>query len=245
VPAVLVHGVPETDAVWDSLRPRLSRGDVATLRLPGFGVARPDGFGATKEDYVEWLAAELATFDEPVDLVGHDWGGGLVVRLVSLHPELVRSWVTDAAALGSADFQWHDFAKIWQTPGEGEDFFAGQLAATQEERAGVYELFGVGHDESMIMATWPDQTMVDCILSLYRSAVDVGTEWSPDFHDIAPPGCVLICSDDAFLDESSARAAAQRAGAQVIELSGIGHWWMLQDPQAGATALEQFWATLG
>ena len=241
---VLVHGVPEHPAVWDPLRAQLSRRDVVALQLPGFGVPRPDGFGATKEDYVAWLADELGALDQPVDLVGHDWGGGLVVRLVSLHPELVRSWVTDAAALGSDDFEWHEVAKIWQTPGDGEDLFAGQLAATLEERSAVYEIFGVGHDQSLVMGSWLDQTMVDCILALYRSAIDVGHEWSPDFHDIAPPGCALIPSDDAFLDESSARAAAQNAGAGVIELEGLGHWWMLQDPVAGAAALERFWATL-
>ena len=241
---VLVHGVPERPALWDPLRAQLGRDDVIALQLPGFGVARPDGFGATKEEYVTWLAGELAAIDQPIDLVGHDWGGGLVVRLVSLHPELVRSWVTDAAALGSDDFEWHEFAKIWQTSGEGEDFFAGQLAATPEERGAVYEMFGVGHDQARIMGTWLDQTMVDCILALYRSAVDVGHEWSPEFRDIAPPGCVLIASDDAFLDESSARAAAQHAGAGLTELQGLGHWWMLQDPAAGAAALERFWATL-
>ena len=65
----------------------------------------------------------------PVDLVGHDWGGGFVVRVVSTRPDLVRSWVTDAAGIGDVNFEWHDFAKIWQTPGEGEQFFEQQLAA--------------------------------------------------------------------------------------------------------------------
>jgi hypothetical protein len=27
-------------------------------------------------------------------------------------------------------------------------------------------------------------------------------------------------------------------------LEGLGHWWMLQDPAAGAAALNAFWATL-
>jgi len=31
----------------------------------------------------------------------------------------VRSWVSDAASIGREDFEWHDFAKIWQTPGRG------------------------------------------------------------------------------------------------------------------------------
>jgi len=33
------------------------------------------------------------------------------------------------------------------------------------------------------------------------------------------------------------RLAAERAGAQVTVLDGLGHWWMLEDPQRGAAAV--------
>ena len=42
MPVVLVHGVPETPAVWDPLRSKLSRDDVVALQLPGFGCPRPE-----------------------------------------------------------------------------------------------------------------------------------------------------------------------------------------------------------
>ena len=145
MPAVLVHGVPETPAVWDHLRSELKRDDIVTPQLPGFGCPRPPGFGATKEEYVAWLVAELEALAAtgPVDLVGHDWGGGFVVRVVSTRPDLVRSWVTDAAGIGDVNFEWHDVAKIWQTPGEGEQFFEQQSAATPKERGAVFEMFGI------------------------------------------------------------------------------------------------------
>src|SRR5688500_1050200 len=128
MPVVLVHGVPETPAIWNDLRKHLQRDDVVALQLPGFGCPAPDGWTATKEEYVAWLARELEAIDEPVDLLGHDWGGGFTVRLVSTRPDLVRSWVTDAAGIGHPGFEWHAFAKIWQTPGEGEKFMDDQLA---------------------------------------------------------------------------------------------------------------------
>jgi len=243
---VLVHGVPETSAVWEPLRAELDRADVIALDLPGFGRARPPGFGATKEEYVAWIVGELETIaaDGPIDLVGHDWGGGFVVRVVSLRPDLVRSWVTDAAAVGNPDFEWHEFAKIWQTPGDGEQFFEQQLSVTVEERAAPLEMFGVPHDRAVAMAGWADAAMAESILSLYRSAVDVGRQWGPAFRDIPKPGLVLIPSEDPFLSAEGARAAAVAAGAPVTELDGIGHWWMLQDPGRGARALEAFWSTL-
>jgi len=30
--------------------------------------------------------------------------------------------VSDAAGIGDVEFRWHEFAKIWQTPGAGEQF---------------------------------------------------------------------------------------------------------------------------
>jgi pimeloyl-ACP methyl ester carboxylesterase len=243
---VLVHGVPETPEVWGPLRTVLGRSDIEALQLPGFGAAAPEGFGATKEEYVAWLVGELERIGRsgPVDLVGHDWGGGFVVRVVSTRPELVRSWVTDAGAIGDPDFEWHDFAKIWQTPGEGEEFFAQQLATPVEDQGAIFEAFGVPADRARMLAGWADEEMARCILTLYRSAVDVGKQWGPDFRDIPAPGLALLPTEDPFLSADGSRLAAKRAGVDVVELPGLGHWWMLQDPDRGAAALTDFWATL-
>jgi len=56
---VLVHGNPETDVVWEPLIGALGRDDIVTLSPPGFGAPLPEGFGATYDEYVSWLAAEL------------------------------------------------------------------------------------------------------------------------------------------------------------------------------------------
>jgi pimeloyl-ACP methyl ester carboxylesterase len=230
MPAVLVHGVPETPEIWDDLRTHLQRPDVVALQLPGFGCARPEGFGATKEEYVDWLVGELDALEQPVDLVGHDWGGGFTVRLVSTRPDLVRSWVTDAAGIGDVEFEWHQFARIWQTPGEGEAFWDEVLAQAPEERP--------------VMKA-ADRTMAGCILDLYRSAVDVGKEWSGDFRAIPKPGMVLVPTADPFLSPEGARRAGELAGARIEELDGVGHWWMTEAPEASAAALERFWAEIG
>src|SRR6516164_8896191 len=185
--AVFVHGVPETPAVWHGLLAALDRPDTVTLSLPGFDTARPAAFGATMDEYAAWLAAQLERLGDPVDLVGHDWGGGFVVRVVSTRPELVRSWVTDAAGVGDAGFEWHDLAKIWQTPQAGEDFWDQQLAAPAEQRAGVFQMFGVPEQPARDLASHINPTMAECILDLYRSAVDVAQQWGPDFAAIPAP----------------------------------------------------------
>ena len=60
MPIVLIHGVPDTAAMWDPLVAALvARGvaeaDVVRLALPGFAAPVPDGFGCTKEEYAEWI----------------------------------------------------------------------------------------------------------------------------------------------------------------------------------------------
>jgi pimeloyl-ACP methyl ester carboxylesterase len=164
--------------------------------------------------------------------------------VVSTRPDLVRSWVTDAGAIGNPGFEWHDFAKIWQTPDEGEAFFAQQLATPPDESGAVFEAFGVPADRARMLAGWADEEMAACILTLYRSAVDVGREWGPDFCDIAAPGLALLPTEDPFLSADGSRVAAGRAGVDVVELAGLGHWWMLQDPARGAEVLTDFWANL-
>lgn len=76
MPVVLIHGNPQTAAVWELLLAELSWNDVFPLSPPDWGASTPDGWGATVEEYRLWLAGELESIGEPVDLVGHDWGGG-------------------------------------------------------------------------------------------------------------------------------------------------------------------------
>jgi hypothetical protein len=85
--------------------------------------------------------------------------------------------------------------------------------------------------------------MADCILDLYRSAVDVGKQWGPDFAAVqARTGG--HSRRGPFLSAASAARAAERAGAGTVALDGPGHWWMLQDPARAAAVLREFWATV-
>jgi pimeloyl-ACP methyl ester carboxylesterase len=245
MPAVLVHGVPETRHVWDPVRPLLRRADILTPDLPGFSTPRPLAFGATKDEYVQWLVDELEAVGEPVDLVGHDWGGGFVLRLVSIRPDLVRTWVLDAGALADPSFVWHPMAQTWQTKGDGEGMWDAMFALPIEERAMALAAGGVPAQYAASMVARIDETMAGCILDLYRSATKVHEEWGPEFASIAKPGLVVVPHGDLFLDADGARRSAAKAGAGVAELDGLGHWWMLEDPERAAELLTDHWSSAG
>lgn len=244
---VLVHGNPETADIWSPLLAELGRSDVTALSPPGFGAPVPAGFEATSDGYAAWLFAELEKRDAPVDLVGHDWGGGHVVRVALERPELIRSWVTDIAGGFAPDYQWHDMAQVWQTPGAGEEAVAGIAAMPLDDRAALFESLGMTGSVARSVASAITPVMGECILKLYRSAAQ------PFMSDLgqrldaaaARPGLVIIATEDHYTGgEERARWAAAKAGAKVAVLEGLGHWWMLQGPAAGAAALQEFWSSL-
>lgn len=241
--AVFVHGVPETPEVWDPLVAALGRDDVALLRMPGFGCAVPDGFEPTMHAYADWLAGELAAHDE-VDLVTHDWGAILALRVLADRPANVRSWVTDMGDLGE-DFRWHDMARSWQTPGEGEAVIESMVGASVDERAALLTAVGVPEEHAPAMASRFDAAMGHAILVLYRSAVDVGTEWGPGIDRIEGPGLVIESGQDPFRSPGRARRLAERTGAELVTLADAGHFWMLDSTDAAAGAISAFWSGLG
>jgi pimeloyl-ACP methyl ester carboxylesterase len=245
--AVFVHGNPETAAIWGPLFAALDRDDVVALSPPGFGAPVPDGFGGTADEYAGWLEGELEALGAPVDLVGHDWGGGHVVRVAIRRPDLLRSWCTDIAGCFAPDYVWHDAAQLWQTPGAGEAFVENTVATPAADRAGLYESLGMTPEVALSVAEAFDETMGRCILTLYRSAAQPAmATWGEELPAAAArPGLVVVPTEDTYTGgEERARASAARAGAQVEVLDGLGHWWMLQDPQRGAAALARFWGGL-
>jgi pimeloyl-ACP methyl ester carboxylesterase len=239
---VLVHGVPETPALWDGLRAHLRQESVA-LRLPGFGAARPETM-KDKEAYAAWLAAELRAIGEPVDLVGHDWGGHLAMRIVSAYPEVaVRSWVSDVAYGWHPDYEWHDVAKLWQKSPEGEESLAGLRAGQPGTFGQLLAARGMSEEAGRDVDAAHDEGMSAAILALYRSA-------QPNFHadwgaavagPVAAPGLVLVPTADAMDGGTQNDEIARSWGARVVRLEGLSHYWMVQDPERAAGILDDFY----
>lgn len=245
-PAVFVHGNPETPAVWDPLAGALQR-DVVRLAPPGFGAPLPPGFGATMPEYRDWLVGELERIGEPVDLVGHDWGGAHVLNVAMARPDLLRSWASDAVGIFDEEYVWHDLAQVWQQPGVGEESIRQMLGGRPAGKAARLVSFGFPPGVAEQVAAGQDEDMGRAALALYRSAAQPAMAESGRSLEAAAgrPGLALLPSEDSFVGtDAQRRRAAARAGARVEVLDGLGHWWMVEDPRRAAAVLERFWALL-
>lgn len=238
--AILIHGVPDTFRVWDAVIQRLSRKDVVALALPGFDSSLPSGFKATKEEYVAWVIEQLERESEPVDLVGHDWGCLLTAHVASLRPDLVRTWAGGGGPINK-DYVWHLLAKIFQTPNAGEKFLA---ELDPEQFSHQLEGLGVPSAYAIEAAHHMDDPMKECILRLYRSAVDVGAEWQPHLKKISCPALVVWgLKDDACPVAFADLLAADLDASRVLKLD-TGHWFQLEKPADVAKALDEHWAAV-
>ena len=248
--AILVHGNPETPAIWNELTSALHT-EVLTPGLPGFGCARPSPWAASMDDYADWLVEQIEAehaVSGPVDLVGHDWGGILVPRAATLRPDLVRSWVSDALGALHERHHWHDLAQIWRTEGAGEEFFERQREHSVAEVASAYEGSGMPASVASTLAEAVDEEFARCVLALYRSAGNPELRaWGEAAEEATlPPGMLLHATADPFSGKGVvAGEMAQRLGASTGTLEGQGHWWMLGAPSAAAELLQDFWRSAG
>jgi pimeloyl-ACP methyl ester carboxylesterase len=238
MPVVFVHGVPDTQRVWRALIGRMRRDDVVTLSLPGFGCEVPSGFDCSKEAYCDWLLREMDNAGGPVDLVAHDWGALLALRVASLEPTLIRTWAVGGAPL-DPEYEWHKVAKLWQTPEVGEQVME---TITPETLAPSLVAAGVPAEAAAEAARHVDATMKASILALYRSGVRVGAEWEHGLARVGARGVVLWGADDPYAAPVFGRRLASRTGARFVTYAECGHWWQLQRPGEVAKELEALWA---
>jgi pimeloyl-ACP methyl ester carboxylesterase len=162
-------------------------------------------------------------------------------------PDLTRSWASDGLGLFDPDYVWHDLARAWQAPEIGEQAVAQMIGTPVEDLAKRYQSLGMTHAIAEKVAAAANTEMGKAILALYRSAAQ------PVMRELglglplaaAKPGLAMIPTNDPYCGgETLARRSADRAGAAVAVLEGVGHWWMCQQPEGGANAINAFRAGL-
>lgn len=248
---VLVHGVPETSAVWDALVHELrSQGVANIVRLspPGFGAPTPAGWGATVVEYRDWLLGELAQIDGPIDVVAHDWGAGMLFAALSAKPQVVRSWAADCVGLMHPDYVWHPSATEWQTPEVGEQAVAGLVALADHDFIAIFGSLGMTPDIAAQVRRGVNSEMAQCILALYRDAAQPRmAELGKQFIAAAPAnGLVIVAPNDHYAGPVDTMVhVGRQVHATSATIEAAGHWWMCEQPRVAASLLIKHWNSVG
>jgi len=240
---LFLHGVPDTPAMWDPLISELSLGEdvIRTPAMPGFVDPVPEGFDASKEAYVDWYIGEIerAHADAgPVDLVGHDWGAIITIRVASLKPDLINSWCV-ANALPHPEYDWHRMARMWQTPVLGELIMA--LSRKEALCKGLHAA-GIPADLASREASHWSPHMRKSILRLYRSAKTVGEDWWGETQKLPDRGMVFWGEDDPYVPVWVAEKFCAHTKAALEKQAETGHWSVIERADVLANLLKAHWA---
>jgi len=163
-----------------------------------------------------------------------------VARVVSVRPTAVRSWAAGAAPL-DREYVWHQAARAWQTPGLGEKVMAG---LTEETLQAALVAAGVPAADAARAGSKLDGTMKQCILKLYRSAVNAGAEWEDDLRRVSAPGLVLWGEKDPYASVDFGARLAEKTRARFVQFPQCSHWWQVERPAEVAAELERHWSAV-
>jgi hypothetical protein len=123
------------------------------------------------------------------------------------------------------------------------------MTAPIEQRVARLVGLGVTREVARGMAAGQGEETGRCILALYRSAAQPALRQLGENLPAAAarrPGLVVVPTEDRdVVTLEMRRRATARAGAEVAVLDGLGHWWMIQNPNRAAQVLGGSWAGLG
>jgi len=244
-PVVLVHGTPAWSYLWREVAPSLARRHtVHVWDLLGFGDSRLDPGVAPSIAQQARTLAELTEHWGPntPSLVGHDIGGGIVLRAHLFHQVPVRRLaLLDAAVLGpwntpfTEHMQRHEDAYRTMPPHVFHDIIAARLrTATHHPMSDAVA--------SAYLAPWAgaagQQRWVDQVASVTS---DDTREVVARLDQITAPTLVLWGEQDQWLHPTTGdRLAAAIPGAHQVTVTGAGHFLPEDNPQDTADALLRF-----
>lgn len=138
---------------------------------------------------------------------------------------------------------------MWQQEGAGEESVKEMFGGSLDERLAVVARLGMVGPVAERVATGMDDGMGRAVLTLLRSAAQpVMAEAGRRLADARQrPGLAMLAMQDVGGSSGTVeqhRAAAEAAGAEIAELTDVGHWWPVENPRPAAAALTAFWSRL-
>jgi pimeloyl-ACP methyl ester carboxylesterase len=243
VPALCLHGFPETSHMWRHVLSALADSGRRALApdLPGFGdsAADPPGTWERQMRAVDRFRRELGL--ERVALIVHDWGGLIGLRWACEHPEAVSALVISGSGF-FADGKWHGMARALRTAGEGERMVA---TMNRDGFAQMLASISTGIDSDVATVYWKTFETEDGrqgVLDLYRSGDFSKLErYEGRLAELEAPVLLLWGEHDLFAPVGGAyRFKQDMPDAKLVVVKGAGHFVFADEPERCATEIVEF-----
>ena len=231
-PMVLIHGYPFDHTIWYDMVPFLENDfELLLPDLRGFGLSGVVESPYTIADMASDIVGLLDHLDiEKAYVAGHSMGGYIALAFAQQYPKRVLG-------LGLVSTR-----AIADTPEQKQGRYA---AAEEVLRSGVQPVA-----ESMPAKLTPDervQAFVRSLIAAQRPAGLVGALKAMAERDDStavmssfkfPVAVIHGDADDLIPVQRAQEIKAAIPHATLMELSGVGHMPMMENPQATATALK-------
>ncbi len=234
MPLVLIHGYPLDHTIWEKVAPLLDK---------DFDLILPDmrGFGQSGEVESTYTVADLASdiaglLDhlkiEKAAVAGHSMGGYVALAFARAHPRRLAGlgMVSSQVLADPPDRKEGRYKNAADVAEKGvglvADAMASKLSGDQSVQSFVHDLIGRQKALGVIgalkaMAERPDSTDI-------LAAIKV-------------PVVIVHGDADALIPVERGREMKKIAsGAHYVELPGLGHMLMMENPQVVADALKSF-----
>lgn len=244
-PVVLLHGIPTWGYLWHGILPRLAeRHRVLVPDLLGFGYSdRSDRFDRSIARQAEMLDAWMGQVGiERADLVAHDIGGGVALRMATLFPHRVRRL---CVMNGVCYDSWPVEAMLQLGhPSVYRRTSASKLTSGLKQALKKAGFATAAPDEVVDGLLAPYATEAGK-LSLVRNAASLNTNQTVEITHLLPqiaaPTLVLWGEDDAFQPvHFGERLAWDILGARLVRVAEASHFVMLDQPGIVAERLTGF-----
>jgi pimeloyl-ACP methyl ester carboxylesterase len=246
---VLLHGQPDTRAVWLPVRRRLVGVRVFAPDRPGYGTnPRPP---TDLPGNVDWLLALLdrARIGRAV-LAGHSWAGGVALLAAARHPDRVHGLAL-VASVGPGGLHAYDHVLAWPGAGELAAFAGLRLARpVQAYRARRLAARRLPSDDRAIadmeIAAQFHRPVWRSFLVEQRALVRQLPLLSGALGAVRAPTVVLAGTRDSVIPRRGPELlAAQVPGATLRRVDGAGHDLPLQKPDEVAETIRGLAACTG
>jgi len=239
-PLFLLHGNPDASDLWDGVLGGIVDRRTVRADMPGFGGSPepPTAFSYLAGSTVPlWDAVfDEVGLDRPIVAVLHDFGGPWFLPWVARNPHRIAGLVL-CNTIFHPSFQWHTWARIWQTPWLGEltSSLSTRALFRYEMRRGSKGL-PAAHCDACFAHSTPQ--MRRSILRTYRAHRTPKVIWASEAERLLPvlqkvPARVVHGRRDPYI---SAHHALD-FDAPVTWLDDVGHWSPVEAPQAVRDAI--------